>query len=1009
MSEPQPTFPFGASFGGGLLPSTPGDDVFLSDEPRTPRVLRVIIAGFILGLLLPEARAQWVAQSFELHAGWNALYSHVDASTHATLRQLVERDPGNPITEIWLWEPDAARDQFLESPAETAVANSQWRSWKRGLDDAVDNSLSTLPGNAALLVRLPEGQSHVWRVVGKPVPPRHVWRSSGLNFVGFPTSPERPPTFPEFFASAPELDAVAEVFAYGGPSAPFPLTLQMLGNTPVRRGQAFWVRSGTFFNRYFGPFDVTLQDNTGIHFGGLVGQYRLRLRNTTAAPVSVVLRTVDGAPEPPGQEHAFGRPPLLLRGPLQTATLTYGFTELSRPVTNHLAPAGQPGFEAEVVLGLDRSQLAGPAFAHFAAVLELADTRGLSLIQIPVTATQDSTDGLWVGTALVSEVREHLRMPVREPAGENQLGTSPALLDEDLGDFATLAARLVRPFSPVELWLSSQLAPSTRRALAGIQASITDPPSIESSKFLLAEVLDLAGLADQVVQGADPLAAWLQERLPADGWGILRSLGQSETDPRRVRAVLVDTLNRAMVGPGIFSEGFIARDELSADTLALLDLGTVLDPANEARRNRRLLDDALAPAVGTLVVRARQALLDDLNRIIRGPAIYRADRFEGVALSEGTRRLVADPPQGDARAHLNRALLVEAFPGEILADRRQYAVRAPDLRSPEAWLQRLGERPPETLSAWIWEQLSPQTRAAIDADAQASRSGEGWTVFLAQDLDRLVRGGSSLYHPRRFDGIPLSTETAALLTRLPSGADLLRLNRMLLEDAFPGALVPHLGRVLVDSVRTRWGGVARPFPLRLIVHSGAAASGPPGPARLLQRVYLGHDLRQQFVVTTREEHLDPQRLGNARRISAAHLPWTAGNEPWNFNRPLAPGAELRTEVRLAHDDHASNPFLHTYHPDHDNRNTAFDEELPRGWESYAVSRRITLKTVEPTGDFEARTSGNQVLSGIYIEQIRLEGRSPGGLRPDEIRTLEVRGGFALHRVHQDSHLLTAAP
>src|SRR5690606_17954391 len=114
------------------------------------------------------------------------------------------------------------------------------------------------------------------------------------------------------------------------------------------------------------------------------------------------------------------------------------------------------------------------------------------------------------------------------------------------------------------------------------------------------------------------------------------------------------------------------------------------------------------------------------------------------------------------------------------------------------------------------------------------------------------------------------------------------------------------------------GTVARPFPLRLIVHHDGST------ARLLQRAYYGIGLATNPVVAIRENLLLPSQLASARRISAVHLPVSAGNQPWAFTGAMEVGGTLSTVVQVAYDDHASNPFLHTYHPDHDNLNASFN-------------------------------------------------------------------------------------
>jgi transglutaminase-like putative cysteine protease len=60
---------------------------------------------------------------------------------------------------------------------------------------------------------------------------------------------------------------------------------------------------------------------------------------------------------------------------------------------------------------------------------------------------------------------------------------------------------------------------------------------------------------------------------------------------------------------------------------------------------------------------------------------------------------------------------------------------------------------------------------------------------VAADLNHFIEVGEPcLYEPDRFDAVPLRPETKKLLTMKPTGIDLSRLNRLLLEDAYPTEL-----------------------------------------------------------------------------------------------------------------------------------------------------------------------------------------------------------------------------
>ena len=208
------------------------------------------------------------------------------------------------------------------------------------------------------------------------------------------------------------------------------------------------------------------------------------------------------------------------------------------------------------------------------------------------------------------------------------------------------------------------------------------------------------------------------------------------------------------------------------------------------------------------------------------------------------------------------------------------------------------------------------------------------------------------------------------------------------EDGKPG--LDDDGSYLIEAIDESFGAVARPFPLRLIVHNDGT-----GNARLLQRVFNGANEAGEDILARSEGALDPLNLEEARRVSVTHLPWSAENPGWAFDGPLGDDAEITVEVALDYDDLATNPFLHTFHPDHDNLDARFEESLPRGLESFDVVRQITLKVQPPAGDFAGVTGGSRTLSGTFVETLTLQGRlTDAGA---DTRTFRSRGGFSLNR------------
>ncbi len=91
--------------------------------------------------------------------------------------------------------------------------------------------------------------------------------------------------------------------------------------------------------------------------------------------------------------------------------------------------------------------------------------------------------------------------------------------------------------------------------------------------------------------------------------------------------------------------------------------------------------------------------------------------------------------------------------------------------------------PLDAVSTFLNARLSGKTRQAL------ANYGGGWATLeplqtsLVQDINALIKG-PSLYDAQRFAAVTMRPETEQLLKRNPKEEDLIRLNRLLLEDAY---------------------------------------------------------------------------------------------------------------------------------------------------------------------------------------------------------------------------------
>jgi len=154
-----------------------------------------------------------------------------------------------------------------------------------------------------------------------------------------------------------------------------------------------------------------------------------------------------------------------------------------------------------------------------------------------------------------------------------------------------------------------------------------------------------------------------------------------------------------------------------------------------------------------------------------------------------TKHLSADeyPVNIDVAELMNRGIVwkkrADLSMLEIFKTIRGSIMFMPDDFTDLAGLARVLANPSSRLDDFIQAHLSDNTLAWLDKfDGSASRAG--LQAALCADLNRLM-AGPCLYTAQRFQGVNLNNNTRVLLDHKLVGDALLRLNRMLLEDAYP--------------------------------------------------------------------------------------------------------------------------------------------------------------------------------------------------------------------------------
>jgi len=99
----------------------------------------------------------------------------------------------------------------------------------------------------------------------------------------------------------------------------------------------------------------------------------------------------------------------------------------------------------------------------------------------------------------------------------------------------------------------------------------------------------------------------------------------------------------------------------------------------------------------------------------------------------------------------------------------------------------------DPVSSFIRESLSKETRLLVSDYDGSGTVSSNLRDSLLTDLNRILRG-NRLYNEERFSAVPITEETRRMSNPAHKGGDLTRMNRLLLQDAFPGVV----GKKVVD-------------------------------------------------------------------------------------------------------------------------------------------------------------------------------------------------------------------
>lgn len=183
---------------------------------------------------------------------------------------------------------------------------------------------------------------------------------------------------------------------------------------------------------------------------------------------------------------------------------------------------------------------------------------------------------------------------------------------------------------------------------------------------------------------------------------------------------------------------------------------------------------------------------------------------------------------------------------------------------------------------------------------------------------------------------------------------------------------------------------SQPFPLTFLMHVDAA-----GKATLLSQAFTGRlttegnppgiAVKENLVLAPGQSDIEP------RRYVSCQLPLDLAI---GGSGEVATGSSVTWNISITFSD-PTNPFVHAYHPDHDNLDAAFKSRAAEGEESYSIRRTCSFEfTATPPSGASISGWGTTVLGGNYTETLT-------GLNS---RPLEVSGTFIMGRISETAEI-----
>jgi tetratricopeptide (TPR) repeat protein len=189
------------------------------------------------------------------------------------------------------------------------------------------------------------------------------------------------------------------------------------------------------------------------------------------------------------------------------------------------------------------------------------------------------------------------------------------------------------------------------------------------------------------------------------------------------------------------------------------------------------------------------------KNLVDGSTAYKERKFKEA--EELFRAAVARDPKGETlEGRMAQVFLARTLHSEYIGNRNSTFSESDFAGDQGLGLANKIWAKSDPLSAWLFDQITPATKEIqanytnlnpgggdLDGIKRKNDLRKSFLSNLATDINKIVTAGQSIYDPARFARVKLSEFTQQYMAQQPQGDKLIRLNRLLMEDAYPAEII----------------------------------------------------------------------------------------------------------------------------------------------------------------------------------------------------------------------------